>query len=122
MTVRIELRQTRSLESGPLYRVNNEVIYASGIQKAIFVFTVVDEEFSHVAYPYDMVNVPVGKEAAASAGNNFYRQATVTRDYESVDDATEFAVHSRERVDLLADTYAYAVDGFQGEDDFVYED
>lgn len=121
MTVRIEMRQIRTLEEGPIYRVKNEITYASGIQKEVFVFTVVDEAFSHVAYPYDMENVPVGKEAAAQAGNNFYRALDVIRDYDTLLKATEFAVHSRGRVSFLADEYELATEGFEGENDYIYE-
>jgi len=121
MTVRIEMRQTRTLEEGPIYRVKNTILYATGIQKEVFVFQVVDEEFSHVAYPYDMENVPVGKAAAAEAGNNYYRALEVTRDYDTLNTATEFAVHSRGRVSFLADQYELATEGFEGEDDYIYE-
>jgi hypothetical protein len=121
MTVRIEMRQTRELLEGPIYRVKNEVYYASGIEKEVFVFQVVDEEFDHVAYPYDMEETPVGKLAAATAGNNFYRASEVTRDYNTLVKALEFAIHSRGRVEYLADEYETATEGFEGEADYVYE-
>ena len=121
MTVHIEMRQIRELLDGPVYRVKNLVTYATGIQKEVFVFQVVDEEFSHVAYPYDMEYVPVGKEEAAQLGNNYYRQAEVTRDFDTLHKALEFAVHSRGRVEFLADEFEIATDGFEGQDDYVYE-
>ena len=121
MTVHVEMRQTRTLEPSGVYRVKNEVLYATGIQREIFVFQVVDEEFSHVAYPYDMENVPVGKEAAAQAGNNFYRALEVTRDYDTLIKAMEFAVHSRDRVEFLVDIYETAIEGFEGQNDYTYE-
>ncbi len=121
MTVHIELRQTRTLEDGPIYRVKNLVIYASEIQKEVFVFNVVDETFSHVAYPYDMENIPVGKAAAITAGNNFYRVVEVTRDYDTLEAALVFAEHSRGRVRYLASDYETATEEFEGQDDYVYE-
>ena len=121
MTVRIEMRQTRTLVEGPVYRVKNEVYYASGIEKEVFVFEVVSEEFSHVAYPYDMENAPANKPEAVIAGNNYYRQAEVTRDYTTLIKAQEFALHSRVRVEFLTDEFEIATEGFEGEDDYVYE-
>lgn len=121
MTVHIEMRQIRTLEEGPVYRVKNKILYATGIQPEVFVFTVVDEEFSHVAYPYDMENVPVGRDAGAQVGNNFYRASEVTRDYDTILKATEFAVHSRGRVSFLINEYELATEGFEGEDDYIYE-
>ena len=121
MTVRIEMRQTRTLEADPIYRVKNLVTYASEIAKEVFVFNVATEAFSHVAFPYDMENVPVGKAAAEAAGNSFYRLLEVTRDFDSLQGAMEFAVHSRGRVEFLADEYEIATEGFEGQDDYVYE-
>lgn len=121
MTVRIEMRQTRTLEADPIYRVKNEITYASEIAKEVFVFQVATEEFSHVAYPYDMENVPVGKAAAETAGNSFYRALEVTKSYDSLQGAMAFAQHSRNRVEFLADEYEIATEGFEGQDDYVYE-
>lgn len=84
MPVSFSLSQNTTVIDGPLYRVNNEVSTASGASPAVFVFKTLTQEFSHYATVADLEAYPDTYAQAANDGAAFYRQTSVTRDWETV--------------------------------------
>ena len=58
MTVRIDIKQTRTVESDDTYQVATEVVYVEGIDSSIFIHNTETDAFEYVAYPYDMEAYP----------------------------------------------------------------
>lgn len=115
MTVSVTLKETRSVEAGPLYRVKNEITATVHIDAHVFVFATETEEFSHVANVYDMEKVTHTTLAEAqSAGADFYRLDTVTKDWESLDTAAEFAAYNKLRLQFLVSEYEVYTTSFAG--------
>ena len=120
MTVVIEVRQNRTLPSDGVYRVSTEVIYSTEINASIFVYDRLTEEFSHVAYPYDMEVYPVGKVQAELLSLDFYRDSSVQKDFSTPSLAYRHATYTLSRVEDLAKTYQDTVAIFVGSDDHTY--
>lgn len=120
MSVRIEVLQTRSVVEGPLYRVETQVTYVSGIDRNIFVFNTELEEFSHVATTWDMDNLPEGKLNAENEDKNYYRKDVVRVDYATETLGSEAATYTLSRIEYLARIYAAVVDSFIGAESHVY--
>ena len=120
MALQLDLRQTNTLEPGPVYKVLNEITYAEDIASEVFVFTTVDQEFSHVASVWDLMNLPVGHAAAVIAGTDRYRKDTAEVGYASVDTAIKFAEYIRVRIQALLNAYKSATEDFEGITDYVF--
>lgn len=114
MSVRIDVEQIRSVIEGPVYRVHTTVVYNQGIDRNIFVFDTVTEEFAHVATPWDLENTPVGKQAALNDGVNYYRLSYVTRDGADIEEALDYATYTLARISSLAQAYELMADQFAG--------
>ena len=115
MTVSVTLVETRSVETGPLYRVKHAVSAAVHISSSVFVFSTDTETFSHVATVYDIEKVTNTTLAAAqTAGAEYYRLAEVTKDWESLDTASEFAVYNKQRLQFLVTEYESYTTSFAG--------
>lgn len=120
MSVRLDIRQTRSVEEGPLYRVVTSVIYNSGIDRSIFVFNTETDVFEHVATPWDIDNTPDSKAEAVTETINYYRLTEVTRDFSTAEEASEFAVYTLSRISLLAREYNLVQSSFIGSNTYTY--
>lgn len=118
MAITLTIHQETSIEGPEIYRVDNQVTAATDMSEHVFVFTV-EDVFSHVAYPYDMITWPETKAAAITAGLGFYRSTAVVKDYETVPEASDFAVHSLLRADNLVKGLIALEDGFVHEVDHV---
>ncbi|RLI88036.1 MAG: hypothetical protein DRP01_00350 [Archaeoglobales archaeon] len=121
MSVTIDLRVVQSLIEGGGYRVKMDVLYATGIAPEIFVYTADCNEFSHVATPFDIENIPyVTSEEAELHGYNYYRKAGVIEDRNTVESAEAYSNYTKERVAFLAREFPKAIDGFEGTNDYTY--
>jgi hypothetical protein len=120
MSVQIEIQQDRTVEEGPLYRVATSVVYNSGIGRNIFVFNTETQVFEHVATPWDMENVPNSRDEALTDASAFYRLPEVTRDFDVVATAIEYALYTRSRVEQLARDYGLTDDLFVGSGTHTY--
>jgi len=123
MTVRIDLKQTKSVVEGPegsIYKTLNEIIYAQGIPAEVFVFARETQEFSNVASVWQVQNLPVGYDAATEAGSNYYRKSTAEVGYPSVETAVAFAAHVRSRVDGLLNEFVTSGEQFVGTNTYSY--
>lgn len=115
MTVSVTLVETRTVETGPLYRVKHDVTASVHISPNVFVFTTETEAFSHVATVYDMEKVTHTTHAAAeAAGAEFYRLDEVTKDWEAIDIAAEFAAYNKQRLQFLVTEYETYTSSFAG--------
>lgn len=114
MTTRLDLKQTKTVDEGPVYKVKNEITYASGIPSQVFVFETETQEFSNVASVWEVMNLPVGYDAAYAAGSERYRMSVAEVGYESIETAALFAAHVQSRVDGLLETFVAFTDGFEG--------
>jgi hypothetical protein len=102
MSVSFSLRQITSVVDGPLYRVNNEVSTAVGASPAVFVFKTLTQTFSHYATVADLENYPDTYAQAASDDTAFYRQTSVTRDWETVELREADIALTKTRLQFLA--------------------
>ncbi len=103
----ITLHQSTTFLTDPvLYRVKNEVTVASGISPAVFVFRTSDETFSHYAAVADLIQLPTDADSAIADGLGFYRQAEVTRDWDTVDEMNCDLADSKARIQLLVKEWA----------------
>jgi len=120
MSVRIEVKQTRTVDEGPIFKVDTQVTYASGIAREIFVFETETQDFSHVATTYDMETYPDDRDTAIADGVDFYRkdQAIVVYALEAV--AVEAASYTLARIDTLARQYNTFKTEFEGSSDYVF--
>lgn len=120
MTTRLDLKQTRTVDEGPAYKVKNEITYASGIPSQVFVFETETQEFSNVASVWEVMNLPVGYDAAYAAGSERYRMSVAEVGYDSIDTAELFAAHVQSRVDGLLKTFVDYTDEFAGVSTYSY--
>ena len=105
MTLKIEVKQTRSVTPENKYRVKTEVEYANGIDASMFVFNTETQIYSHVAYPYDMLTYPNNRNDALIDGASYYRQTLAEVDYDALDTASAAATYTVERLDWLLVQY-----------------
>ncbi len=120
MTVRLEVKQARSVEEDDIYRVVTLVEYNQGISRNIFVYNTETEEFQHVATPWDIENLPNNRADALAEGDSYYRLTAVTRDFSTVELAQEFAAYTLGRISTLAREYNLAVTSFEGSGTYTY--
>ena len=106
MAVSLQLHQTTSVSDGPVYTVNQSVTVATDISPAVFVFRVADSAFDHYATAADMSQYPDNRDDAVAAGQGFYRQASVSRNWDTVDDMNADLVASLARVQRLCNEWA----------------
>jgi hypothetical protein len=115
MTVSVTLVETRTVETGPLYRVKHDITASVHISPYVFVFTTETEAFSRVATVYDIEKVTHTTLAAAqTAGAEFYRLDEVTKNWESLDLAAEFAAYNKQRLQFLVSEYETYTSSFAG--------
>lgn len=119
-TVIIEIKQTKTLEEGPVYRVDTEVLRAQNIDQNIFVFETVTDAFSHVAVTYDMQTYPDTKAQAEADGVSYYRSNRAIRDFDNESTAVNAAAHMRQRIQGLAREYQTTNDEFLGSSTYTY--
>jgi len=121
MAVSITLQQTQSIQPDNLFRVLDEITASTDISEYVFVFTTETQAFSRVATVYDIEHVLYTTYAEAfSQGAEYYRLASVQKDYETQAQAESFAIYTQGRVDALAGDYAEYSDGFVGVNTYVY--
>lgn len=124
MSVSITLRQENSTynddDNLPVYQSANEVVASEGIPLALFVFAVETEEYSHVASTRDIEVYPDSKDQAVSEGLTYYRQAQVTREFDNITSAQDFASHVRSRLQFLSNDYPATQDAFVGVEVYTY--
>ena len=120
MSVRLGVEQVRTVEEGPTYRVVTTVYYNLGVDRNIFVFNAETDDFEHVATPWDLDNTPTSKQTALDTGVDYYRLSEVTKDNDTVDDASTFASYTLERISALARAYESVATEFAGTDTYSY--
>ena len=120
MSVTIQVQQVRTVEEGPLYRVDTSVVYNKGIDRNVFVFNTETEEFEHVATPWDMENTPGTRQEAILGDINYYRLSAVVKDFELVTVASEFAAYTLGRLSALAREYEIVGETFEGSGTYTY--
>ncbi len=120
MSVSLDLKEVRTIESGGIFRVYMEVEYASEMPKEIFIHNTETEEYAHVATMADMALYPVGKDASVAARANYYRALTLTRDFTNEIPANEFGPYTRLRVELLVEQYVEGFGDFPGTDHYNF--
>jgi hypothetical protein len=124
MSVSITLEQTNSSyndeDNQPVYKSENEVIASEGIPLALFVFATDDESFSHVASTHDLETYPASRTEAINGSLDYYRLAQVTREFDNITDAQEFALHVRSRLQFLSNDYPAVKDAFAGTATYTY--
>jgi hypothetical protein len=122
MPVHVEVHQDRTTVAGPAYRVATSVTYATGISTSIFVYDTTTGLFSHCSTVWDLEAYPDTRAAAQAALLPYYRQPSATVDYTTVDVATEAAAYILARIDSLVTVLSDTQVGFEGSDDYTYED
>lgn len=103
MAVSFSLRQITSIETGPLYRVNNTVEAATDAPLQVFVFKTTTQKFDHYATVADLETYPDNYADAVAGNVPFYRLATVTRDWGTVQEMEDDVQMTKDRLTLLAE-------------------
>ncbi len=116
MAVSLILLQTRSVVNN-LYRVDNSVPTALGIEPQVFVKNEETYEYDRVATLTDMMTLGTTPDPRAG----YYRDLAFYRDFEDVSTASSFASGIKDRVALLVEAYDDAVNTFIGSDSNEYE-
>lgn len=114
MSVRIDLKQTKTIEVGPVYRVLNQVTYAHEIPNTIFVFNTETQLFEHVATLWDLQNYPFTRTEAVNNSIEYYLASECARGYEDIQAALDFTASVFSRVEWLVRDYAEANGIFEG--------
>jgi hypothetical protein len=114
VTVRIDLKQTKTIEEGPVYRVLNQVTYAQNIPPQIFVINMETDVFEHVATVWDLQNYPFTRQEAIDNLIPYYLASECVKDYTDIQTALEFTAHVYARVEWLLRDYEEANDVFEG--------
>lgn len=114
MTVRIDLKQTKTVEEGPLYRVHNQVTYAHEIPQKVFVFNVETGEFDHVATVWDLQSYPFTKDEAILEHIPYYLASECSREYPDIQSALDFTSYVYSRIEWLVRDYKDATGVFTG--------
>lgn len=124
MSVSITLEQTNSTyndeDNQPVYQSENKVSASEGIPLALFVFTVSNDSYSHVASTHDLETYPTSRAEAVNDGVDYYRLPQVTREFDNITDAQAFALHVRSRLQFLSNDYPAVKDAFEGSETYVY--
>ncbi len=102
--ISVNLNQVTSIQDGPLYRVKNEILEASGISKALFTYSTASQAFSNYATPADMEQWPESYEAAVQDAKTFYRLAYVQRDWTTIHEMNSDLVATRGRIQALIES------------------
>jgi len=120
MSVRIEVHQSRTVDEGPVFKVDTKVTYASGIAREIFVFKTDTQDFSHVATVYDMETYPADYDTAVGDAVDYYRKDQAIVGYSSEQTAVDAADYTLSRIDSLARQYNTFKTEFEGSLDYVF--
>lgn len=91
------------------HRIINEVQSATLIPKELFVFKSTDDSFSHVATINDL-EYPTANDP----GYSHYRLDNVTKDFEDISTAIEFAAHIKVRLQEVVTAYTQDAADFAG--------
>lgn len=121
-TTSITLFQDRtSTGTPPVYTVINNITATANIDDACFVFqTSGTLVFDHVATPLDIITYPDSQAAAAAASLPYYRLASVTKSFNTVEEAQDFADTVKSRLKSLANEYQVVVATFIGSESTTY--
>lgn len=119
MTARIDLKQTSTIEEGPVYRVVNEVTYAENIPREVFVMNAETQLFSHVATVWDFQAYPDTRDQALLDSVGYYRADSCTKDFDTLQTATSFKSYTKGRVEWVVADYDEANNVFEGVDDYT---
>jgi len=114
MASSIQVYQERVNVAGG-HNVITTVQSATLIPKELFVFNQTDDTFSHVATVNDLV-YPTASDPAWS----HYRLDTVTRSFEDVSTAIEYASHVKSRLEAVTIAYTQDADDFSGSELTTY--
>lgn len=82
-----------------IYGVRFTITRAVGIPPELFVYRTETQEYSYVASPRDLIDLPVGYSSAQAQFSTFYRSDTVTRVFPSKRRAIAFDRGIRTRID-----------------------
>jgi len=113
MSSTITHTQTRSIVSNK-YRVLDTATASVNIPLEPFVFTTSDASYNRIASVDDMLNLPNSRATAQSTGKEYYRQASVTIDWDLLAEADDFATTIEVRLKQLVIEYAAVVTDFIG--------
>jgi len=114
VSVRVDLKQTKTIEPGPVYRVTNLVTYAQDIPSKIFVFNTDTQLFEHVATLWDLQNYPLTQTEAINNAIAYYLASECYGDYTNIQSALNFTASIFSRVEGLVRDYAEANGVFEG--------
>jgi len=109
--VSFTLHQVTSIQTGPLYRVNNTVTAAVGASPAAFVYKTLTQAYDHYATAADMESWPDSLASAQQNGKEFYRLTSVQRDWATVSEMNADLTVTKSRIQLLASDLARLQDG-----------
>lgn len=114
LTVTLEVELGRSTPAPETFRADVQVINAENIQREIFVFDTEHERYQYVAMIFDLENYPNTRALAQELGLPFYRQKTVSLDFDALRDGVDFVTVTRNRINLLVSAWEVNINQFRG--------
>lgn len=105
MSVSITLQVDHTVlgaEDSLTYKVECEITASDGVENELFTYVTADESYSHPSTVMDLEFYPNTKAEAVTNNLDYYRQATVTREFDSMSDALTFSNVVRSRMQTLA--------------------
>lgn len=112
MSVQLKVQTRCTITSNNVFRVQMTIIEAIDISFDVFVFTVSDEVFSHVATVYDLETWPASKAEADNANLQSYRGRDITVDFDTPLEATTFKAQVLYRLRVLTNHWQEVLDDF----------
>lgn len=100
-TVRLEYEVRETTPANDAYQVDVEVRSADNIDLEIFVFDTEYQAFIGVSTVFGLLNYPRTRDAALQQGISFFRAIGVSRTYDAITTATEFAALTKSRIESL---------------------
>lgn len=118
ITVTIEQENT-VIESTPgevLFQISFVITASEGLPLALFTYNATTGEFSHHATVYDLNAYPESQNDAINQGLDFYRSFEVTKQFENMTDAIQFAMITRSRLTALTSAQPLVESTFTGKE------
>lgn len=123
MSTTITVEQENSIvESTPgevLFQISFVITASEGLPLSLFTYNATTGEFSHPSTVYDLEAYPDNQNEAINLGLDFYRDFEVTRQFDNITDAIQFAVVTRSRLTNLASAQPLVESTFVGRETYT---
>lgn len=113
--VKIQLTQTKTQETGDVYRVNSAITSVLAITDHLFLVDKDTAEYVRVATVYDIQMYP-----AAPGAEDYYRANVFTKDFNTLEEAEIHDFTMQTSLDALTEAYDTYIADFEGDETLTY--